>query len=122
MTLTVTDRAGYAITRSQTVTVANVAPTPVIGNTTTTINVGQTYNPSARFTDPGTNDGIFRVVVAWGDGTSLSGSYTTQQTSAIRASKVYATGGTYTVRFTVTDKDGASTTVERTITVIAPAT
>ena len=119
--LTVTDRFGFAVTRRQQVTVTNAAPVPVIGaTTTTTLTTAQSYNPLARFTDAGANDGPWRAVVAWGDGTTLTATLTTQPTGAIRASKTYATPGTYTVRFTVTDKDGSSAFVEQTVTVVAP--
>lgn len=115
--LTVTDRYGYAITRRQTVTVANVAPRPMIGATTTTIAVGQAFNPLARFTDPGTADGPWGATVAWGDGTETKAALVTQPAGPVRASHVYAAPGAYTVRFTVFDKDGGSAFVERTITV-----
>lgn len=117
VTLTVTDRFGWPSTRTQTVTVANAAPVPTLAPAATTIRVGELFTPQARFTDAGANDATWRGVVAWGDGTSLAAAFTALPNGAIRASHAYAAPGTYVVRFTVTDKDGAAASVERTITV-----
>lgn len=117
VTLTVTDRYGWPSTRTQTVTVANAAPVPTLAPAATTVRVGELFTPQAAFTDPGARDATWRVLVAWGDGTSLTASLTALPNGAIRASHTYAAPGTYVVRFTVTDKDGAAASVERTITV-----
>jgi DNA/RNA endonuclease G (NUC1) len=116
VTLTVADRAGWEVTRTRVVAIANAAPVAALAPAAT-VRVGQAFDPQARFTDPGVLDAAWRAVVDWGDGTSLTASLTTVPPGPIRASKVYAAPGSYLVRFTVTDKDGASSTAERTLTV-----
>lgn len=115
--VTVTDGKGGSTQFSRTVSVANALPVPTMSPTTTTVKVNVAFNPAALFTDAGLKDGTWKGVFTWGDGTSLTASLLTQPTTAIRASKAYATLGTYVVRFTVTDKDGGSAFVERTVTV-----
>jgi DNA/RNA endonuclease G (NUC1) len=117
VTVTVTDGNGGSSTSARTVSVTNAAPAPTMSPVSTTVAVGALFNPQARFTDAGIKDAPWHGVVAWGDGTSLTASLLTQSTTPIRASKIYSTPGTYTVRFTVTDKDGGSAFVETTVTV-----
>lgn len=117
VTVTVTDGNGGSSTSSRTVSVTNAAPVPTMSPASTTVAVGAVFNPQARFTDAGIKDATWHGVVAWGDGTSLTASLLTQSTTPIRASKIYSAPGTYTVRFTVTDKDGGSAFVETTVTV-----
>lgn len=118
VTLTVTDRYGWAITRQTVIRVSNAPPAPVIGATATTVAAGQPYNPLATFSDAGAFDSPWRASIVWGDGTTLNAVLTALPAGPIRASHVYATPGTYVVRFTVTDRDDASATLERTITVV----
>ncbi len=117
VTVTVTDGHGGSGTFTRIVSVANAAPVPTMSTTTTTVKVNVAFNPQALFTDAGLKDGTWKAVFTWGDGTSLAASLLTQPVSSIRASKAYSTPGTYVVRFTVTDKDGGTAFVERTVTV-----
>jgi PKD repeat protein len=61
------------------------------------------------FSDPNPNDGPWSWTLDWGDGSSLPGSAVVQG-QTMQLQHTYAAIGTYTVRFTVTDKDGASAT------------
>ncbi len=110
--LTVTDDDGAtdAATRSVTVTAApaNQPPTAVIGAPTiANLTVGLSGTGS---TDPdGTITGY-----AWDYGDTTTGTGAT-------TSHTYAAAGTYTVKLTVTDDDGAADTATRSVTVTAPA-
>ncbi|HEY0018186.1 MAG TPA: PKD domain-containing protein [Longimicrobium sp.] len=63
------------------------------------------------FTDAGTEDGPWRWVVRWGDGTRSEGWAGVQGNNAVLAPHAYAAPGTYTVLVHVYDKDGASSGV-----------
>ena len=88
-------------------TAANVPPTATF--TTTVTDQTVSVNASAS-TDP---DGRL-TAYAWdfGNGATATGD---------RATHVYAKGGTYPVRLTVTDDKGATATTERQVTVAEPA-
>ncbi|MEP6620737.1 MAG: DNA/RNA non-specific endonuclease [bacterium] len=115
--VTVTDGKGGTASFTRSVSVANALPVPTMTPTSTTVQAGTVFNPNARFTDAGSKDATWKAVITWGDGTTLNASLLTQTATPIRASKVYTTPGTYTVRFTVTDKDGGAATVQTTVTV-----
>ncbi|MCZ2858121.1 PKD domain-containing protein, partial [Blastococcus sp. VKM Ac-2987] len=107
VTVTVTDDDGATARRTGSVTVTapppNAAPTAEF----TVAGAGR----SASFDASGSADADGTVVsYAWdfGDGGTGTG---------VRATHEYAKDGTYTARLTVTDDDGASTTVERGVTV-----
>ncbi|QGQ20154.1 PKD domain-containing protein [Cellulomonas sp. JZ18] len=110
VTLTVTDDEGATATttRPVTVTAPNVAPTaafaaPVVDGLTASVDAGASADA----------DGTV-AAYAWdfGDGTTATGA---------TARHTWKTGGSYPVRLTVTDDDGATATASRTVTVAAPA-
>ncbi|SDF27016.1 PKD repeat-containing protein [Blastococcus aurantiacus] len=108
--LTVTDDDGATATAEREVTVTaprvNQAPTAAFTSTATDLSV---VVDGAASADP---DGTVSSY-AWdfGDGTTATGA---------TASHAYTAGGTYTVRLTVTDDDGATAVVERAVLVGAP--
>jgi surface-anchored protein len=113
VTLTVADRFGWTVRRTQTVTVGEVAVTASLApapNYSTTVGVGQTYAVVARFADAA-GRAPWRLVIDWGDGTQYAANTSSQ--GAVTRGKVWSAPGTYTVRFTATASDG---------TVSAPAT
>jgi PKD repeat protein len=110
VTLTVTDAKGATATRTASVTVArppaNVAPTASFTSAATGLTVSVDGTGS---TDP---DG--RVAgYAWDFGNG-------QAASGATASHTFAAAGEHVVRLTVTDDDGATGTVAKTVTVTAP--
>jgi PKD repeat protein len=106
VTLTVTDSHGASGTpASTTATIANVAPTVNAGANQTTA-AGRPISVTATFSDPGVNDAPWRYAFDWGDGSNTTGS--TSQTAPVSAAHTYTKAGTYTVRVTVTDKDGGA--------------
>ena len=108
--LTVTDDDGATDTVEQAVTVTaprvNQAPTAAFTSTATDLTVAVDGSDSVDL------DGAV-AAYAWdfGDGTTATG---------VTASHAYAAAGTYTVRLTVTDTDGAAAVLERVVTVGAP--
>ncbi len=118
-TLTVADRLGWERSSSQTVTVSNAAPVVTLAapnGSTTAVNQG--WLLQLRFTDAGLRDGPWRVTYDWGDGTTFATVLTSQPTmTPLQRGKLYTAPGSYAVRVTVTDKDGAATTQQLTVTV-----
>ncbi|QIK84194.1 PKD domain-containing protein [Sanguibacter sp. HDW7] len=108
--LTVTDDRGATATTSKDVTVAapppNVAPTADFTSTVT--NLGVALDASGSFDTDGTI-----ASYAWdlGDGQSATGK---------TPSHTYAAAGTYTVKLTVTDDDGATGVTQKDVTVAEP--
>jgi streptogramin lyase len=115
ITVTVTDNHGASASGSTSITVLNVPPTvgaltgplaPVPINTPITV--------SASFTDPGVLD-THTAVWDWdlahpGTVTSAGTVTETNGSGTVTGSHNYTTAGVYTVKLTVTDKDGASGT------------
>jgi DNA/RNA endonuclease G (NUC1) len=117
VTLTVTDRFGWQVRRTQRVTVGAVAISATLAaapNYATTVRVGATFAVVARFTDPALR-APWRLVIDWGDGTQFSTATSSQ--SAVTRGKVWSTPGTYTIRFTATASDGTAS-APATLTVI----
>lgn len=74
--------------------------------------VNTSVNASASFTDPGILD-THSATWEWGDGTTSDGAVTeTDGSGTISGSHIFTAAGVYTVKLTVTDKDGASDTKE----------
>jgi len=105
----VTDPDGATATATATVTVANVAP--VVGAIVAPpqpIELGLPVDVSAAFTDAGKPD-THSAAWDWGDGSTSAGPVTEADGSGSAVgSHTYGTPGVYTVRLTVTDKDGAT--------------
>ncbi len=110
VTLTVTDRFGWAITRRQIVNVGAVAPIVTLPGAPTTAAAGQPYNLPVAFSDASANPAPFRLVIDWGDGTQTTGTYVTAYAAArpLVRQKAYAASGAYTVNVRVTDSYGAT--------------
>jgi PKD repeat protein len=93
----------------QIVQVANVAPN-VTAAADQSSDEGEDHSfDLGSFTDDGANDGPFHVKVDWGDGSAeqpLADSATKGPLGS--TSHIYVNNGTYTVKVTVTDKDGDS--------------
>jgi probable HAF family extracellular repeat protein len=70
-----------------------------------TFAVGGTFNARGSMTDRGSQDGPWKYVYAWGDGSSTQGSVNAQGTLP-QAAHAYAAPGSYAATVTVTDKDG----------------
>ncbi len=108
--LTVTDDDGATDSTTTSVAVANAAPVATIASITS----GHTDilpDTNVTFTGTGTDQGTADTLTyGWdfGDGNS---------SSSATAVHTYGSSGTYTVKFTVSDDDGASTTVTRTVLV-----
>jgi PKD repeat protein len=115
--LTVTDSDGVASDpNTTTVTVENVAPAVSLILSTDAVLVGVSVSATGAFSDPGALDSPWDWELDWGDGTRETGSAASRSTP-IAGGRVYATPGTYTVRLSVTDKDGATGVAERTLVV-----
>jgi PKD repeat protein len=107
VSLQVTDAAGRtSLADAQTISIQNVAPTAQIV-APTTASKGSPVTFQAIATDPGTTDVL---TYSWRFGDLNTGSGST-------VNHTYKYKGTYKVTLTVTDQDGAKTTVTTTITV-----
>ncbi len=119
-TLTCTDNGGFTVTLvvddgqatdsdTATVAVSNVAPTlgPITANPSNpVVEVGTSVSFTAFFTDPaGPNDNDYTCNFDW-DGDDANDEFPTTTYDSCTASHVYSVAGVYTVKLTVTDKDG----------------
>ena len=104
--LTVTDAKGApSAPVTTTVTIGNLPPV-VNAGPDITVFPAQMYALNATWSDPGANDAPWSYSINWGDGTTESGTKSTQ--TAVTGSHGYGTPGVYTVHVTVTDKDGGA--------------
>ena len=103
-------------------TVNNVAPTVEAGANQAANEGDPIFLDPATFTDPGVLD-THTANIDWGDGTASAGTVTQGSgTGDVNGSHVYADNGPYTVRVTVTDDKGASSsdTFTATVSNVAP--
>lgn len=110
VTLTVTDDDGSQDVTTMFLSLGNAAPSAIITSVTASSDP-LLPNDNVTFAGQGTDKGTADTLTyTWdfGDGSSGSG------TSVVHA---YNSSGTYTVKFSVTDNDEASTTVTTTVTV-----
>ena len=117
--LIVTDKLGWETSTTQSVSVANVAPVATLSSSTgSTVAVNQGWLVQLRFTDAGLKDGPWRVKYDWGDGTTFTTNLTVPpDPTPLQRGKTWSTPGSFTVRVTVTDKDGGIATRDLTVTV-----
>ena len=121
VTLTVTDARGASSAPvTTTATVGNVAPT-VNAGASQTGTAGSALTVSASFSDPGVNDAPWSYAFDWGDGSAQTAGSTTSQATPVTATHTYQAAATYSVRVTVTDRDGASGVGAKSVTVSTPA-
>jgi DNA/RNA endonuclease G (NUC1) len=113
VTLTVKDPLGAQDSKSKTVTIANAAPVASGLTASTGILSGESVFASATFSDAGVNDAPWSYVFDWGAGNTHEG-VAAVQTSAVGSSRSFFNAGTYTVTFTVTDKDHAASVARST--------
>ena len=112
VTLTVTDRYGWAVTRTLPVAVGNAAPAVSLPNAAMTAAAGQPYNLPIAFVSTTANAAPFHLAVEWGDGAQTTGTYLTAYTAAhpLVRQHAYAGSGAYTVTVRVTDRYGLTST------------
>jgi PKD repeat protein len=114
--LVVTNAAGLSSRAQKLVTIDNTAPVVNAGpDLQRAVGVKFYYWPT--FTDAGLGDGPWQYTVDWGDGTTYSSS-TTIQGEFKRFSVTRMTAGTFTIRITVRDKNGAVGTDEMSLSVM----
>lgn len=114
--LTATDPQGATATSSAIATVANAAPSVQVVPPTPIVS-GASFTLHASFADPGVSDMPWRYDIDWGTGTPTTGSTSSQSDPLVAESPRYCAPGAYTVRASVTDKDGGVGSAARTITV-----
>ena len=112
----VMDKDGGATEYSAAVPVNNLAPLASVAATSpTSILSGQNVSAAGTFVDPGA-DAPWSYLFNWGSGANTAGTLAASGATA-SASRQYLVAGSYTVVFSVTDKDGASTTSSFTVDV-----
>jgi len=117
--VTVTDDDGGEGTATTTVTVNNVAPViDTLDLPMDSVDISNTVNLSATFTDPGTLD-VHTYVIDWGDGNESD--TLPIGVRAVDANHTYAASGLYNVTFTVEDDDLGNDTEFQYVLVYDPA-
>ncbi|MDX6472414.1 MAG: large repetitive protein, partial [Gaiellaceae bacterium] len=117
----IADKNGGTSSYSAPVTVTNVAPSLTAPAAQTASEGSAALLPLGSFTDPGTADQPWHVVVAWGDATS-SAFNVTASGSLGTLTHTYVDSGAFTVSVTITDKDNGTGTASFVVTVanVAP--
>lgn len=101
------------------VEVRNCLPQAEIA-TPATVTAGQATTLSLSWQDAdGTTDAPFKVVIEWGDGTSVTGTYLSAypSTRPLARQKMWSVPGTYVVKVTITDKRGGTSVTTKTVVV-----
>jgi hypothetical protein len=116
VSLTVSDPNGATGSASQTVAVANLAPSiTTVAGPTAAVSLGSAASISVGYTDAGTAD-THTAVFTWDDGTSTTVSCASGLCTSART---YAAAGTYGVSITVSDDDGAAASTSFNYVVVA---
>jgi PKD repeat protein len=117
VTLTVDDGHGATASASATATISNVAPTitvaPSLG-----IESGQSASSGFTLSDAGALDSPWNFSIDWGDGSPPTTGSTGVQGFIDTPAHQYFGQGTFTIVTRATDKDGATATETRVITVV----
>jgi PKD repeat protein len=128
VTLTVRNATGASHTASTQVAVDNVAPTVSMSLGAQSIVSGQTVTLAGSFGDPGALDGPWGWRIDWGTGTPTTGT-AANPAATIDGIQRFCSARSYDVTLRVRDKDEASGSATRTLSVgrrpvgmIAPAT
>jgi uncharacterized repeat protein (TIGR01451 family) len=109
--------AGGRVTAATSVVVNDVAPVALAMAGPNAAARGQALAFADAFTDAGVLD-THTAVFNWGDGATSAGAVSESQgAGTVAGSHAFKADGTYTVSLTITDKDGLSTTVSKTVTV-----
>lgn len=119
VTLTVTDNQGATGNVSHTVTVTAPPPTqpPVVNaGPDESVLVGALYSLTASFSDPD-HDGPWTYTIDWGDGSSSSGSASSEGSFGASHSYLTLLPASYTVTVTVVDSQGNRGSDQKVVTV-----
>ncbi|MGH7569727.1 MAG: PKD domain-containing protein [Gemmatimonadales bacterium] len=121
VTLVVTDGLGLASAPATTTVAIGNLPPGVNAGADATVQLGSAFVLNATFTDPGgAGDGPWAWIIDWGDGTPTESGSTSTLGGPIRTSHTFTAYGQYTVRLTVTDKDGGAGSDQTVVTVPDP--
>ncbi|MEO8579094.1 MAG: DNA/RNA non-specific endonuclease [Gemmatimonadales bacterium] len=104
VSLTVKDPIGAEDIKSSSVMVSNAAPIVKTLTATPSVLSGETVFALATFGDAGVNDSPWSYTFDWGERSTSTGS-TSDQGAPVGSSRSFLAAGTYSVGFTVTDKD-----------------
>jgi probable HAF family extracellular repeat protein len=106
----VRDKDGGVRQYTGSISVKNVVPNVIVSaGGATTIQSGATFTLSGSFTDPGLLDAPWNYSITWGDGTSTTGGTGVPGTPVV-ATHRFTKRGTWTIRMTVTDRNGGKGT------------